>query len=67
MAVLLMSAGLAIGTLAIFLPQSAYAQTTSCNVVGTVVDVSGAAVTNASITATNLATDRLTVVHQFDR
>ena len=58
LAVLFVSAGLALGTLAVpFLPQSAYAQSTSGNISGTVTDSTGAAVANATVTATNLATD----------
>ena len=58
LAVLCISAGLALGTLSVpFLPQSAYAQTTSGNVTGTVTDATGAAVANATVTATDLATD----------
>ena len=58
LAVLFVSAGLALGTLAVpFLPQSAYAQSTSGNITGTVTDSTGAAVANATVTATNLATD----------
>ena len=58
LAVLCFSASLALGTLSVpFLPQSAYAQTTSGNVTGTVTDSTGAAVANAKVTATNLATD----------
>ena len=58
LAVLCFSASLALGTLSVpFLPQSAYAQTTSGNLTGTVTDSTGAAVANAKVTATNLATD----------
>lgn len=58
LAVLCVSAGLALGTLSVpFLPQSAYAQSTSGNVTGIVTDATGAAVPAASVTATNIATD----------